>query len=44
MCFRKMLLSLTVIATKITIIGPIKVILNEQYVILMFLYLQKEYF
>lgn len=40
----KMLLSLTVIATKITIIGPIKVILNEQYVILMFLYLRKGVF
>jgi hypothetical protein len=39
---QKALLSSDVIATEITIIVPIKVILNEQYVILMFQYLGEE--
>lgn len=39
---QKALLSPDVIATEITIIVPIKVILNEQYVILMFQYLGEE--
>lgn len=39
---QKALLSPNVIATEITIIVPIKVILNEQYVILMFQYLGEE--
>lgn len=39
---QKALLSSDIIATEITIIVPIKVILNEQYVILMVQYLGEE--